>query len=79
MTLEKNEGKNIKCEGVQKVPQLMASQVQMKKREAEKGKEKKQQKFGRLVHRKDGGTTRTSLNSKTRRKWCNGGAPTRKE
>ena len=72
MTLEKNEGRNIKCEGVQNVPQLMVSQVQMKKREAEKEKEKKQQKFGWLVHSKDGGTTHTSLNSRTRRKWCNG-------
>ena len=27
--LEKNEGRNNKCEGVQKVPELMVSQVQM--------------------------------------------------
>ena len=33
ITLKQDEIRNIKCEGVQKVPELMLSQVQMRKRE----------------------------------------------
>ena len=45
----KNEGRNIKCDSVLKVPELMVSQGQMKKREADKEKEKNKNKRKKVV------------------------------
>ena len=55
MRKEQLEGRSDEFEGVQNVPQLIVSQVQMKKREAEKDREK--EKSCRSVQRKDGRKT----------------------